>query len=260
MQTATDTPSDDAELQDARLRIERLEQSLAQVQRFATVGELASRMAHEFNNILMMIMGRAGNALKSDNPQSKDAALEKAIGCSQRGADIIRGLLDYARGQQVERQRVAADTLMESAVGLIAWDLKKSGIELVRQYDTQAPVEVVPGAMEQVFLNLLLNARNAMNGHGGRLTVSVAEDGTPGAVAFSVQDTGCGIPPEHLDKIFEPFFTTRPRTAKGGDGGSGLGLAVARDLACRAGGDIDVQSTPGAGSTFTIRLPAAEQA
>jgi signal transduction histidine kinase len=258
LQAAEDTPSVQEELKAARLRIQRLEQSLAEVQRLATVGELASRMAHEFNNILMMIMGRAGNALKSDNLQSKDVALEKAIACSQRGADVVRGLLDYARGQQTEKKRMAADALMESAVGLIAWDLKKVGIELVRQYDAKTPVDIVPGALEQVFLNLLLNARNAMNGRGGRLTVSVAEDKSPGAVAFSVQDTGCGIPPEHLDRIFDPFFTTHPRTAKGGDGGSGLGLSVARDLARRAGGDIAVRSTPGVGSTFTVRLPAAE--
>jgi two-component system, NtrC family, sensor kinase len=245
------------ELETARRRIQRLEQSLAEVQRLATVGQLASRMAHEFNNILMMVMGRAGNALKSDDPQSKDAALEKAIACSQRGADIVRGLVDYARGGQTDRQRIAADALMESAVNLIAWDLKKSGIDLIRQYDTQTPVEVVPGAMEQVFLNLLLNARHAMNGRGGRLTVSVTADGF-GGVAFAIQDTGCGIPVEHLDRIFDPFFTTRPRSAKDGNGGgSGLGLAVARDLTRKAGGDIEVQSIPGTGSTFTVRLPAA---
>jgi two-component system, NtrC family, sensor kinase len=257
LQTTEDSRSPHADLEAAHQRIRRLEQSLSEVQRLATVGQLASRMAHEFNNILMMIMGRAGNALKSDDPKAKDAALEKAIACSQRGADIVRGLVDYARGGRTESQRIAADDLLESAVNLIAWDLKKSGIELVRQYDTDQCVEVVPGAMEQVFLNLLLNARHAMNGHGGRLTVSVTADGF-GGVCFAIQDTGCGIPPEHLDKIFDPFFTTRPRTAKDNTGGSGLGLAVARDLARQAGGDIVVESTPGAGSAFTVRLPAAE--
>ncbi len=260
MRTAEDTRSLQAELQEARRQIQRLEQSLVESQRLAAVGELASRMAHEFNNILMMVMGRASNALKSDNPKAKDEALEKAVACSQRGAEIVRGLLSYARGRQTQTQRVAADTLMDSAVGLIAWDLRKVGIELVRQYDVSTPVEVVSGSLEQVLLNLMLNARSAMNGRGGRLTVRVAASDEPGYVALSVQDTGCGIPPEHLDKIFDPFFTTRPRTSCSADrdGGSGLGLSVARDLARQAGGEIRVQSTPGAGSTFTVLLPAAE--
>jgi signal transduction histidine kinase len=260
LQTAEDTKSLHDELQEARRQIARLEQSLVETQRLATVGELASRMAHEFNNILMMIMGRASNALKSEKPEAKDEALHKAIACSQRGGDIVRGLLVYARGRQAQCRRMAADALMESAAALLAWDFKTVGIELVRQYDTQTAVNVVPGSMEQVLLNLMLNARAAMHGRGGRLTVSVAEADVPGTVALSVQDTGCGIPMEHLDKIFEPFFTTRPRSGQNGDGdgGTGLGLSVARDLVRQAGGEIRVASTPGAGSTFTILLPAAE--
>jgi signal transduction histidine kinase len=260
MLTAADTASLREELADARERIRLLEQSLAEVQRLATVGELASRMAHEFNNILMMVMGRAENALKSDNPKAKDEALQKAVTCSQRGADIIRSLLGYARGRQTQTQRVAADTLMDATVNLIAWDLKKCNVDLVRQYETSTPVSVVPGQVEQILLNLMLNARCAMGARGGRLTVRVTDADTPGFVALSVQDTGCGITPEHLDKIFDPFFTTRPRTAGSSDrdGGSGLGLSVARELARQAGGDIGVQSTPGSGSTFTVLLPMAE--
>jgi signal transduction histidine kinase len=267
VQTADDTRTLHTELQEARRQIARLEQSLLETQRMATVGQLASRMAHEFNNVLMMIMGRASNALKSEKMAAKDEALERAVTCSQRGAEIVRSLLGYARGRQTQSQRLAADLLMESAVALLAWDLKKVGIELVRQYDASTAVNVVPGQLEQVLLNLLLNARCAMDGRGGRLTVSVAAADTPDFVALSVQDTGCGIPPEHLDKIFDPFFTTRPHSAKGGnpsdrqtrsDGGTGLGLAVARELVRQAGGEIHVQSTPGTGSTFSVLLPAAE--
>jgi signal transduction histidine kinase len=251
-----------AELEEIRRQLARLQQSLVETQRLATVGELASRMAHEFNNVLMMIMGRASNALKSDKISAKDEALEKAISCSQRGAEIVRGLLGYARGRQAQSHTIAADALMESAVGLLAWDFKKVGIELIRQYDTAPAVNVVPGRIEQVLLNLMLNARAAMNGRGGRLTVGVAPADATGFVAFTVQDTGCGIPAEHLDKIFDPFFTTRPRSGNGDgnghDGGTGLGLSVARDLVRQAGGEIRVQSTPGSGATFTVLLPAAE--
>ena len=180
----------------------------------------------------MMIIEQSRQHPPINDPKSKDAALEKAIGAASAGPTSSGACLitpaAAVRAAAHCRRRPHGIGRQPHRLGP-----QKSGIELVRQYDTQTPVEVVPGALEQVFLNLLLNARNAMNGHGGRLTVSVAEDGTPGAVAFSVQDTGCGIPPEHLDQIFDPFFTIRPRTAKSGDGGSGLGLAVARDLTCR---------------------------
>lgn len=248
------------ELKQLRQHATRLEQSLIESQRLATVGQLACRMAHEFNNILMLIIGRASQALKYNEPELSEKALRKTVESGQRAADIVAGLLGYAQGRQMQSQLVAADELMESAVNLIAWDLPKSGIQLVRQYDTTMPVRVIPNRMEQVLLNLILNARNAMRPSGGRLTVSVSEAKTPGYVALRVQDTGCGIPPEHLERIFDPFFTTRARADVDhpSECGTGLGLPVARDLVRQAGGEIHVESTPGKGSTFTVLLPTAE--
>ncbi|MCX5655052.1 MAG: ATP-binding protein [Planctomycetota bacterium] len=253
------------EIREARRQIERLEQSLVESQRMATVGQLSCRVVHEFNNILLLIIGSAGEALKHGDDAAKEKALRKAVECGQRAADIAGSLLGYATARQTQDQVVPADALMESAVNLIAWDLPKSGIDLVRQYDTQAPVRVVPGKIEQVILNLVLNARSAMHGRRGRLTVAVTSD-ADGLIALKVQDTGCGIPPEHVEKIFDPFFTTRPRGNGNGNGngnghgqrsGAGLGLPVARDLVRQAGGDIRVESTPGVGSTFTVLLPVA---
>jgi two-component system NtrC family sensor kinase len=261
------TESLQQELEESRRTIARLEQSLVESQRLATLGQLACRMAHEFNNILMMIMGRASQALKYGDDELKVKALQKAVECGQRGADVITGLLGYATGKQMESRVIAADALMDAAVGLIAWDLPKSGIQIVREYEVSPKVRVVPGRMEQVLLNLILNAREAMRDRGGRLTLAVAPAETKGYVALKVQDTGCGIPAEHLDRIFDPFFTTRRRSGgKGhrkeesacGDGGTGLGLPVARELVRQAGGEIEVESTPGAGSTFTVLLPVAE--
>jgi signal transduction histidine kinase len=251
------------ELDEARRKYERLEQSLVESQRMATVGQLSCRVVHEFNNILLLIIGSAGEALKHGDDAAKEKALRKAVECGQRAADIAGSLLGYATARQTLDQTVAADTLMDSAVGLIAWDLPKSGIELVRQYDTHAEVCVIPGKIEQVILNLILNARNAMHGRRGRLTVSVAPDQND-FVALKVQDTGCGIPPEHLEKIFDPFFTTRPRSGNGSGNcngnrhGAGLGLPVARDLVRQAGGEIRVESIPGTGTTFTVLLPVAK--
>ena len=250
------------ELEEARRERRRLEQSLVESQRMATVGQLSCRVVHEFNNILLLIIGSAGEALKHGDDAAKEKALRKAVECGQRAADIAGSLLGYATARQTQDQLIRADTLMDSAVGLIAWDLPKTGIDLVRQYDTDVPVCVIPGKIEQVVLNLILNARSARHGKRGRLTVTVAPD-HDNFVALKVQDTGCGIPPEHLEKIFDPFFTTRPRSGSNGSGngqrsGAGLGLPVARDLVRQAGGEIRVESTPGVGTTFTVLLPVAK--
>jgi len=248
------------ELAEARTRAARMEQSLVEAQRLATIGQLAAQMAHEFKNVLMIIMGRAGYAQAENDPALTQKALETAVECGQRGADIVKGLLLYANGQQMESRPVAADHLMDRAVGLIAWALPKHHIQLLKQYETSAPVRVVPVRMEQVLLNLILNACDAMKPEGGRLTALVEPDETPGYVALRVRDTGCGIPAEHLERIFDPFFTTRSRSETPGptECGTGLGLPVARDLVRQAGGEVRVESTPSRGSTFSVLLPVLE--
>jgi signal transduction histidine kinase len=239
-----------------------LEQSLAEAQRLATVGHLASRMAHDFNNILALIIGRAGIALKDRDGKRKDEALRNAVECGQRAADIIAGVLGYAMGRQWQSQVMAADKLMDSAVNLVAWDFPAGGrVRLGRRYESSAPVRVIPVRMEQVLLNLILNARHAMRERGSDLTAIVELDAkAPGYVALRIQDTGCGIPAKNLKRIFKPFFTTRKTSANGDPsaGGTGLGLCVARDLVRQAGGEIHVASAVGKGSTFTVLLPVAE--
>ena len=256
----TDAETLKTELERTRAEAQRLQKCLAEAQRLATIGQLASSMAHEFNNLLTIIIGRADQALKHDDADMRQKALEKAVEFGRRAADIVASLLGYATGRQTETQRVAADALMDSAVNLVAWHLPKEGIQLVRQYETSAPVRVVPVRMEHVLLNLILNACKAMRPGGGKLTVATSRAETPGFVALKVQDTGRGIPPEHLDRIFEPFFTTSPEPdSENRESGAGLGLPVARDLVKQADGEIHVTSTPGAGSTFTVLLPVAEE-
>jgi signal transduction histidine kinase len=249
------------ELEQTRRRAERLEQSLVEAQRLATVGQLAGSMAHEFNNLLTLIIGRAEQALKYDDPDMRQKALEKSVEFGRRAADIVASLLGFATGRKDESELIAADALMDAAVRLVDWHLPKDGIQLVRQYETSAKVRVVPVRMEHVLLNLILNARKAMKPGGGTLTLSATLSETPGYVALKVQDTGCGIKPEHTAKIFEPFFTTAPNgeTSEREGRGSGLGLPIARDLARQAGGEIHAKSTPAAGSTFTVLLPIVEE-
>ena len=238
----------------------RLEQSLIGSQRLTTIGQIAAQMAHEFKNILMIVMGHAEWALSEKDPELVDRALQTAVISSQRGADVVKGLLSYAKGRQIKSKLIAADRLVDRALDLIAWSLPKCHIKLVRDYQCHPCVRVVPVRMDQVFLNLILNARNAMEPDGGRLTVAVRHAETEGYAAVSVEDTGCGILNEHLERVFDPFFTTRPRPDGdgGADWGTGLGLPVSRDLARQAGGEIHVESTPGKGSTFTVLLPIVD--
>ena len=257
---ATETETLKRELEQTRRQAEHLQRCLVEAQRLATVGQLAGSMAHEFNNLLTMIIGRADQALKHDDPQMRRTALEKTVALGERAGAIVRSLMNYATGRRTETRVVPADALMDAAVGLLEWQLPKENIQLVRQYETSAPVRVVPVEMEHVLLNLLLNARKAMMAKGGTLTCAVAPADTPGYVALRVSDTGRGIAPEHLDRIFEPFFTTASHADEETyeNGGAGLGLPVARGLAQQAGGEIRVTSTPGVGSTFTVLLPVAD--
>jgi len=250
-----------AELTQVRRHTVRMEQALVEAQRLATIGQLASQMAHEFKNVLMIIMGRAGYALSENDAELTEKALQTSVDCGQRGADVVKGLLDYANGRQRQSRVIRADELMDRAVDLVAWALPKSHVQLVREYESDACIRVVPVRIEQVLLNLILNARNAMKPRGGRLTAIVRQAGTEGYVTLCLKDTGCGIPNEHLERIFDPFFTTRPRSEddSGSEWGTGLGLPVARDLVRQAGGEIHVESVPNEGSTFTVLLPVINE-
>lgn len=260
MRVSEESLSVGTELDQAQARIECLERMLVETQRLATVGELASRMAHEFNNVLQIITGWSDNALRTDDPAAKDKALQKTLERGRRAADIVTSILGYANGHKSAPETLAADTLMDDAANLVAWDLQKDRIQIVRRSESRALVRIIPARMEQALLNLILNARQAMGKRGGTLTLGVALADTRSRVALSVQDTGCGIPPENLQKIFEPFFTTRTGAGGNGRGGTGLGLAVVRDLAAEAGGEVTVTSAVGEGSTFTILLPIADLA
>jgi signal transduction histidine kinase len=248
------------ELEALERRCEQLEHALVEAQRLATLGQLASRMAHEFNNVLTSVIGRAAHALK--HPDDTELLLKScrtSAETGQRAADIVASVLGYARDRRTQSRPIRADALMDGAVNLVAWDLPKSRIQVVRQYECGASVRVIQVRIEQVLLNLLLNARKAMLPQGGCITASVRPAGTPGYVALAVQDTGRGIAPEDVDRIFEPFFSAHaPSDEPGEQAGTGLGLSVALDLVRQAGGEIHVESAPGVGSTFTVLLPAAD--
>lgn len=228
-------------------------------QRLATVGQLAAGLAHEFNNILMGLMVAAEAATTRQEHEEYERLAELVLRASQRGADICRNLLTFARPQEPQRQTVRIEDAIEGALGLAVPQLQASGVTVIRDYQASG-IRMLgdPAQIEQVFLNLILNACHAMP-QGGRLTIRTRfmpgeDDG--GTLVAEVEDTGTGIPVAHINRIFEPFFTTKGRLGHSDVPGTGLGLSVSHGIVSSHGGVITVRSEFGVGSTFTLRFPA----
>ena len=232
---------------------ESLRQQLLQAQRLSSVGELASSVAHEFNNILTTIINYAKMGVRGQNPAAQGQAFEKILRGGQRAAGIVNSMLGYARNQSIQRELADVTHLVEEVLLLTDKDLSKHRIQVETKFHGRPTAVVVPGQIEQILVNLVLNARQAMP-HGGRLRVEVRENPAGDTVEVKIADTGVGIPPENLRQIFEPFFTTK-QPDEYGRGGTGLGLSVCRQIIEQHHGRIRVESVVGKGSTFIVKLP-----
>ncbi len=233
---------------------EQLRQQLLQAQKLSSVGAIASSVAHEFNNILTTIINYARLGLR--NPQdeaSRTQALEKLLKGSQRAATVIASMLGFARNGSNQRQDTDLAALVDELLILTEKDLSKHRIHVDKKYHGRPRAFVVPSQIEQVLLNLIINARQAMP-RGGHLRLEVRENVEQALVEIKVGDTGHGIPPDRLRMIFEPFFTTKEPDTDG-HGGTGLGLSVCRQIIEQHQGRIRVESLVGKGSTFTLKLP-----
>lgn len=230
-----------------------LRQQLLKAQRLSSVGELASSVAHEFNNILTTIINYAKMGIKGQNGDASAQAFEKILRGGQRAATIVHGMLGFARNNSTRRETTDLCKLVDEVLLLTEKDLSKHRIPVEKRYLSRPIVECVPGQIEQILLNLVINARQAMP-NGGRLRVQVGVNDVGDTAEVIISDTGVGIAPEHLRQIFEPFFTTKQPDAMG-RGGTGLGLSVCRQIIEQHNGRIRVESVVGRGSTFTVKLP-----
>ncbi len=231
---------------------------LLQAQKMATIGEMASGIAHEVNNPLAVI-GREvewiQELLKESPPPDPQAqreiqeSLHVITAQVTRCADITHRLLDFARMNKPVLQWVDLNNLIEEMVRLVERVTKTKTVTFERHYhDNLAPVWTDPPLLRQVVLNLLNNAVQAID-REGTVTVSTRDD-AKGWVDIAIADTGCGIAPHHLPHLFDPFFST-----KAPGKGTGLGLAVCQKIVTALGGLILVDSKEGCGSQFTVRLP-----
>jgi signal transduction histidine kinase len=233
---------------------EQLRLQLLQAQRLSSMGALASSVAHEFNNILTTIINYAKLGLRSaGDDRARTEALEKVLKGSQRAATIVNSMLGFARNSSTQRQMTDLVDLVEEALILTEKDLSKHHVQVEKKYQGRPKAPVVPGQIEQILLNLIINARQAMP-RGGRLRIEVGENPSTQLAEIRVSDTGVGIPPNQLRLIFEPFYTTK-EPDEHGHGGSGLGLSVCRQIIEQHHGRIRVESVVGKGSTFTVKLP-----
>jgi signal transduction histidine kinase len=233
---------------------DQLRQQLLQAQRLSSMGTLASSVAHEFNNILTTIINYAKLGLRANGGETaRVEALEKILKGSQRAATIVNSMLGFARNNATQRENIDLVGLLEEALILTEKDLSKHHIQVEKKYHDRPKAPVVPGQIEQLLLNLIINARQAMP-RGGRLRLDVRENCQTGMAEIRVSDTGVGIAPEHLRLIFEPFYTTK-EPDEHGHGGNGLGLSVCRQIIEQHQGRIRVESLVGKGSTFTVKLP-----
>jgi signal transduction histidine kinase len=235
---------------------DQLRRQLLQAQKLSSVGALASSVAHEFNNILTTIINYARLALRhpADDAYTRQA-LEKILKGGQRAATVIHSMLGFARNTSTKREMTDLVALAEEVLVLTDKDLSKHRITVEKKYHGRPKAYVVPAQIEQVLLNLLINARQAMP-RGGQLRLEVRENARTGMVEVRVSDTGVGIPPERLRLIFEPFYTTKEPDGEG-HGGTGLGLSVCRQIIEQHQGRIRVESLVGKGSTFTVKLPVS---
>jgi signal transduction histidine kinase len=233
---------------------DQLRQQLLQAQKLSSVGALASSVAHEFNNILTTIINYARQSLRNPHDEAvRTQALEKILKGSQRAAVIINSMLGFARNTSTVRESTDLGALVDEVLTLTEKDLSKHRVHVEKKYHGSPRASVVPGQIEQVLLNLIINARQAMP-RGGYLRLDVRENARTGMVEIRVSDSGVGIPQDRLRLIFEPFYTTKEPDANG-HGGTGLGLSVCRQIIEQHQGRIRVESLVGKGSTFTLKLP-----
>jgi PAS domain S-box-containing protein len=234
----------------------RLRRELHLARKMEALGTLAGGIAHDFNNVLGAILGYADLALDRMPAADPDGRsfLEKLKGASFRARDLVGQILTFSRQGSSPRKAVSIPAAIREVVDL----LQTSSLAMVRVESDlgldDAWVMAEPTQLHQILMNLGTNAVHALGERGGTVTIELVRDpGAPGLALLSVRDDGCGIQPEVLDRIFDPFFTTKPPGE-----GTGIGLAVVARMVRDMGGSIGVESVPGSGTTFSIRLPLVE--
>ena len=235
-----------------------LQRQLRSAATMISLGELVSTTTHEFNNVLMTVINYAELGLRNPDPEKRDWAFTTIRDAGRRAAKITENILGMARNRSNAKEPTNLVQLVESSLLLLNREMTKYHVAVETDFEPDLPEVLVLGnQIQQVLLNLLINARQAMP-DGGRLILRLKMDDTVGMVAMIVRDFGTGIPQDVLPHIFEPFYSTKKGPDESGKGGSGLGLSSCREIIEDHGGKIRVNSSVGKGTEFTIWLPLAK--
>jgi len=254
------TSQDITEQKRAEKEKERLQAQLIQSEKMAGIGTMASGIAHEFNNLLHIMRGHAEFAQSTKKTKDVEEALDVVLKTSDEVAKIVGNLLTFAREapSKKERETVDINESIEGVLSLMEEHLRKQNIEIVRKYGKTPRIEMNKGEMQQVFLNIVNNARDSMLPKGGKLEIETKR--LNGNIEVSISDTGKGIEKENLGKLFEPFYTTKRTEGENSEfPGTGLGLSVSYGIVKRHGGTIEVKSKMNKGTTFIVKLPLKKQ-
>jgi two-component system NtrC family sensor kinase len=249
------------DLRKANVELKEQQAQLIEAEKLALLGKIAGGVAHEINNPIMSVLGFAGMACK--RLQDGVPEPEKSNECihylsivqeeAQRCIQIVENISQFYRRKQSDMAPIDPNEVIEEALSVAKFHMSHSRIEVVRNLSPYLPqIMANRGLIQQVLVNIILNARDAME-QGGTLTVSTDHENCPW-VTLKISDTGCGIKPEDIRKIFLPLFTT-----KGEGKGTGLGLSISQDIIKSHNGTLEVESVLGKGTTFTIRLPTANE-
>jgi two-component system NtrC family sensor kinase len=240
-----------------RERDERLKEftrkKFMESERLALVGQLAANVAHELNNPLQGIVTYSHLLLEKDIcDQPTTQNIQKIVTQANRCRDIIRGLLDFSRQRKPDKTLSDINSIITEGISLVENQALFQNVQIAMNLDQNLPKVVIdPSQIVRVFINLIVNAAEAMEGNG-KLTITSLTDKNKGCIEVDVADTGSGIPEENYDKIFDPFFTTKETGH-----GVGLGLAISYGIIKEHKGSISVESKVGKGTTFIVRLPVA---
>jgi signal transduction histidine kinase len=251
-------PSDPPPALSPQQQIELLQRQLTEAQRLTALGELVGTTTHEFNNVLMTIINYAKMGLRHKDEVTRDKALAKILAAGERAAKITNSVLGMARNRSDSFEPTDLAKILGETLVLLEREMHKYRIKVETQLDDVPQVLANGNQIQQVLLNLLINARQAMP-RGGRLLVKLSRDVENNMIDLLIRDTGSGIPADKLRHIFEPFFSTKSGPDETGKGGTGVGLSTCRNIIEAHRGRIRVESTIGKGTAFTIKLPVAPQ-
>jgi len=242
-------------LEEQQEQNDALKSQLAQLQHLANIGTVSYMIAHEINNLLTPLKNYA--TLAFENPDDKslvEKTLKRVVRNCDRASKTMESMLALANGQVQEKKNARLLTLIEEIFACLCRDFAKDGITVEKSIPEDLMVWAVPVQIQQVLMNLILNARDAVLPRGGILAIKATEK--TDAVEIEVADTGDGIEPADLKHIFNPFFTTKAdKSSPAKYSGAGLGLAFCKMIIDRHDGCISVESKPGNGSKFKITLP-----